>query len=102
MSSHPGSHSDPQDGEAAVLWLRTWPEESQPCKCPAEKAGSSGWGGTLLSLSAAPPLPLSLSLPLPPLPSPSASQRWQPLQMETPGCTGRLLTAVASHLLTYS
>lgn len=63
-----------------VLWLRTWPEESQLCKCPAEKAGFQG--GADPSLLSASRLSPSFSLPASPLPS--ASQRWQPLQMETP------------------
>lgn len=48
-----------------------------------------GWGRTLPS-SLPPRLSPSFSFPLP-LPSPSASQRWQPLQMETPGWTGSSL-----------
>lgn len=91
-----GPISIPRTGEAAVLWPRMWPEESQLCKCPGEKAGSRV-GQDPPFPSTAPPLPFLPPPPASPLPLPLLEMAASP--DGDPGVAW-LLTAVASHLLT--
>lgn len=91
-----GPISIPRTGEPAVLWPRTWPEESQLCKCPGEKAGSR-MGQDPPFPSTAPPLPLLSPPPASPLPLRLLEMAASP--DGDPGVAW-LLNAVASHLLT--
>ena len=88
-----GPVSIPRTGKLLSCGLRRASSASVLGRRPGPR-----WGRTLVS-SLPPRLSPSFSLPLP-LPSPSASQRWQPLQMETPGWTDSSLQWSLTCLLT--